>query len=348
MKILVAGDSFVTVDDFAKAFSQLSATNEVRFIKMDESATFAPASDSERRIKEYLGAPRQLIEELQDSNCLVVHGAPVTDAVLDASKKLKLVGCARGGPVNVDVSAATKRKIPVITAPGKNADAVADLAIAFMIMLSRNLVRALDHVRATRVVGADNYEGNQFFGHELGGKVLGLIGYGRVGSKVATRALGFGMSVLVYDPFVDKSRIEAPGIRVTDLSNLLSSSDYISLHARESKENDNLLGEKEFGLMKKSAYFLNTARPSMVNETALYACLKDQKFAGAAMDVLKYDPAHPTNKLLTLENVIVTPHIGGATYETTTKGAEIVARQLQRYLSGLPLETAINPEAMKG
>jgi len=347
MKILVAGDSFVSVEDFRKAFYDISKTNDVSFIVLNEDEKFEPTSDSQKRIREYLGSPDQLIRELDSAECLVVHGAPVTDQVLDASPNLKLVCCARGGPVNVDLLAATERKIPVVTAPGKNADAVADLAMAFMIMLSRNIVRALDHVRATKIVGADNYEGNQFFGHELGGKVLGLVGYGRVGSKVCKRALGFGMEVLVYDPYVDKTKIEAPGVKVTDFKNLISTSDFVSLHARESKENENLFGETEFRSMKPNSFFINTARPSMVDETALLEALWHRRIAGAAMDVLRYDPDRPVNPLLTLENVIVTPHIGGATFETTTKGAQIVATQLQRYLSGLSLETVINPQVLK-
>ncbi|HXQ93499.1 MAG TPA: NAD(P)-dependent oxidoreductase [Nitrososphaerales archaeon] len=347
MKILVAGDSFVSVEDFRKAFYDISKTNDVSFIVLNEDEKFEPTSDSQKRIREYLGSPDQLIRELDSAECLVVHGAPVTDQVLDASPNLKLVCCARGGPVNVDLLAATERKIPVVTAPGKNADAVADLAMAFMIMLSRNIVRALDHVRATKIVGADNYEGNQFFGHELGGKVLGLVGYGRVGSKVCKRALGFGMEVLVYDPYVDKTKIEAPGVKVTDFKNLISTSDFVSLHARESKENENLFGETEFRSMKPNSFFINTARPSMVDETALLEALWHRRIAGAAMDVLRYDPDRPVNPLLTLENVIVTPHIAGATFETTTKGAQIVATQLQRYLSGLSLETVINPQVLK-
>jgi len=347
MKILVAGDSFVSVEDFRKAFYDISKTNDVSFIVLNEDEKFEPTSDSQKRIREYLGSPDQLIRELDSAECLVVHGAPVTDQVLDASPNLKLVCCARGGPVNVDLLAATERKIPVVTAPGKNADAVADLAMAFMIMLSRNIVCALDHVRATKIVGADNYEGNQFFGHELGGKVLGLVGYGRVGSKVCKRALGFGMEVLVYDPYVDKTKIEAPGVKVTDFKNLISTSDFVSLHARESKENENLFGETEFRSMKPNSFFINTARPSMVDETALLEALWHRRIAGAAMDVLRYDPDRPVNPLLTLENVIVTPHIAGATFETTTKGAQIVATQLQRYLSGLSLETVINPQVLK-
>ena len=141
----------------------------------------------------------------------------MTDRVLDTSPNLKLVCCARGGPVNVDIQAATSGNYQ--SSPlRKNAEAVADLAIAFMIMLSRNVVHVLDHVKTTRIVGADNYEGNQFFGHELGGKTLGLVGFGRVGSKVSTRALGFGMNVLVYDPYIDKSRIEVSGSQSDEFS----------------------------------------------------------------------------------------------------------------------------------
>jgi D-3-phosphoglycerate dehydrogenase / 2-oxoglutarate reductase len=347
--MLVVGDSFVLVDDFKNAFSTISKTNPVRFIEMNEQEKLVPSTPSEKSIREYLGSPKQLIDELKadkEMECLVVHGAPVTEEVMDAGPNLKLIGCARGGPVNIDVRAATRKGLPVVCSPGKNSDAVADLTIALMIMLSRNLVRAIDHVKRTKIVGADNFEGNQFFGHELGGKTLGLVGYGRVGSKVAKRALSFGMSVLVYDPFIDKSMIEAPGISVSDLDSLISNSDYISLHARESKENENLISEKQFKMMKQGSYFINTARASMVDEKALYDALKTKKIAGAGMDIVRYDPNRPVNPLVELDNTIVMPHIGGATFETTTKGADIVAKQLERYLSGLELQTVINLEAM--
>jgi D-3-phosphoglycerate dehydrogenase len=350
LKILVVGDSFVTVSDFRMAFSNLSKTNYVRFVEMNERDKLVPSSPSENNIKEYLGNPKQLIEELKSEpniECLVVHGAPVTDEVMDATSTLKLIACARGGPVNVDVSSATKRGIPIIAAPGKNSDAVADLTIALMIMLSRNLTRAINYVKTKQIVGADNFEGNQFFGHELGGKTIGLIGYGRVGSKVAKRALAFGMNVLVYDPYVDRSLIEAPGIFVTDLDSLIRNSDYVSLHARESKENENLIGEKQFKMMKKESYFINTARASMVDENALYNALKNKTIAGAALDVIRYDPNRPVNPLIELDNIIITPHIGGATFETTKKGADIIAKQLERYVSGQNLQTVVNPEVLE-
>jgi D-3-phosphoglycerate dehydrogenase len=347
LRILVVGDTFITIEDFRNAFASIARANEVRYVQLDESEKLVSASDSEKSLREYLGSTRQLIQELGDAEILVVHGAPVSDEVLASGKNLRLLCCARGGPVNVDVAAATRRRLPVVTAPGKNAEAVAELAMALMVMLSRNLVRAYNHVMTIRVVGKDNYEGNQFFGHELEGKTLGLIGFGRVGSRVAKRALSFGMSVLVYDPYVDKSRIESEGVRVAGLDEVLSRSDFVSLHARESKENENLMGERQFATMKPGAFFINTSRPSMVDEAALCAALKDRRLAGAGLDVVRYDPARPMNPLIEMESAIVMPHIGGATFETTTKGATIVAKQVERFLAGERLETVVNPETLR-
>ncbi|MGD0637480.1 MAG: NAD(P)-dependent oxidoreductase [Nitrososphaerales archaeon] len=347
MKMLVVGDSFITLDYFRDAFAGIAKTNEIRFVQLDESRRLVPVTESEKSLREYLGSSVQLVAEVEDAEVLVVHGAPVSEEVITAGTSLRILCCARGGPVNVDIAAATRRRIPVITAPGKNAEAVAELTLALMVMLSRNLVRAHDHVMATRVVGKDNYEGNQFFGHELDGKTLGLLGFGRVGSRVARRALGFGMSVLVYDPYVDRSKIESDGVRVAGFEDVLKNSDFVSLHARESKENENLMGDSQFSMMKRGAYFINTSRPSMVDEAALCAALKDGRLSGAGLDVVRFDPARPISPLLELDNAIVMPHIGGATFETTTKGAVIVAKQLERYLKGEPLETVVNPESLR-
>ena len=341
------GDSFVSVDDFAPAFAEIAKLHQVRYVKMDERNPHVPKTDSEKRIREYLGTPEQVISELKGEEIVVVHGAPVTEEVLKAAKGLKLLCCARGGPVNVDLKAATARGIPVVTAPGKNAEAVAELTIALMVMVARNFKRGDAHVRKVRLVGQDNYEGAQFIGHELDGKTLGIIGLGRVGSRVAKRALAFGMTVVAYDPFLTRQTIESAGARAADLETLLASSDYVSLHARESKENENMLGRKEFQMMKKGAYFINTSRPSMVDEDALFEALTKGNLAGAAMDVVRFVPGRPTSPFIDLENVIVTPHIGGATFETTAKGASIVAGQIRRFLAGQKLETVINPETIR-
>jgi D-3-phosphoglycerate dehydrogenase len=347
MKVVVFGDSFIGVDVFRQAFAGIAKVNDVRFLAVDEEKKLYPATASERSLREYLGSPKQLISEVRDADVLVVHGAPVSDEVMAAAPNLKVICCARGGPVNVDVAAATKRGIPVVTAPGKNAEAVAELTIALMVVLSRNLIKAYDHVKAVKVVGNDNFEGAKFTGSELEGKTLGLIGFGRVGSKVAKKAISFGMTVLVYDPFLSRATIESEDITAASFDQVMKS-DYVSLHARESKENENLVGRKQFSMMKPGSYFVNTARPSLVDEAALLDALKNGTLAGAAVDVVRYEPARPVNPLLELDNIIVLPHIAGATRETTTKGAFIVATQLERYLRGEKMETVINPAARAG
>ncbi len=290
MKILAVGDSYITPEAFARGLGPLEDRAAVRVIKLDEDETFAPSSSSERRIREYAGNPRQLVAALSDGEVLVVHGAPVTDAVLDASPRLRLVCCARGGPVNVDAVAATERGIPIVTSPGKNADAVADLTLTFILLLLRGIPAAQRFLVEGGQLGLSTFEGARFFGHDLGGHRLGLVGYGNVGSRVATRALAFGMRVMVYDPYVAASSIERPGVVVGALDDLIASSDVVSLHARATPENANLFGAPAFARMKAGSYFINTARESLVDEAALYDVVVAGHLAGAALDVLKAAP----------------------------------------------------------
>jgi D-3-phosphoglycerate dehydrogenase / 2-oxoglutarate reductase len=340
-RILVVGDLYVPVAAFRTAFASLLPDNVIRFMQMNEADRLQPSTESEKSIREYSGNPRQIANELKDEEILVVHDAPVTDEVMDASPNLKLICCARGGPVNVDVAAATKRRITLVSAPGRNAEAVADYVLGVLIILARNLSRANLFLREKRKFDRSSFE--SFFGHELGGKALGLIGYGNVGSRVARRALSFGMSILVFDPFVPSSKIEAIGIKTIDLENLIKSSDFVSLHARESKENENMFGRTQFALMKKDAYFINSARGSLLDEDALLEALTTKKIAGAALDVMKKEPISSDNPLISMDNVFITPHIAGASKEVPLRGAEIVVRQIQNYINGQTLEGVINP-----
>jgi len=338
---LIAGDLYVPADTFQSAFSFLIPENRIRFIQMNETDRLNPSTDSEKSIREFSGNPKQLVRELKDEDILVVHDAPVTDEVMNASPNLKLIGCARGGPVNIDVNAATTRGIPVVSAPGRNAEAVADYVLGVMLVLARNLSKANIFLREKRKFDRSTFD--SFFGHELGGKTLGLVGYGNVGSRVAKRARTFGMSILVFDPYIDKSKIEASGIRTADFDALIASSDFVSLHARESKENENMFGKKQFELMKKSAYFINSARGSLLDEAALLEALTSGRIAGAGLDVLKKEPVSPDNPLVLMDNVFITPHIAGASREVPLRGAEIVARQVQNFINGEKLEGVINP-----
>src|ERR1700730_3707757 len=295
-KILVVGDLYVPADTFREAFAFLLAENEFRFFQMDETDRLIPTTESEKTIREYSGNPKQIARELKGEEIIVVHDAPVTDEVMDASSGLKLICCARGGPVNIDLLSATNRGIRVVTSPGRNAEAVSDYVLGVMILLGRNLYSAGNFVKEKRKFDRATFD--SFFGHELRGKTLGLIGYGNVGYRVAPRAQAFGMSILVFDPFVDKEKIEAPGIKTADLDTVISSSDFVSLHARESRDNEDMFGKKQFELMKPSAYFINSARGSLLDEAALVDALTGKKIAGAALDVVKKEPISPDNPLV--------------------------------------------------
>jgi D-3-phosphoglycerate dehydrogenase len=342
LKILAVGDSFVPTHLFEMGLAKLAAEHQIRFIKLDMEAPFVPTTPSECAIIEYAGNPQQLVDALDDEEILLVHGAPVTDAVLDASPDLRVVGVARGGPVNIDLAAASDRNIAIITAPARNAEAVADLTLAFMIMLARGIKTGVEFVANGGRVGDSAFEGAQFFGHELGGHILGLVGYGNVGVRVARRALAFGTSILVYDPYVAPETVEGLGIRMTDLEELLASSDFVSLHARVTPQTTNFFDSKKFSVMKQGSYFINTARETLVDEAALYDALVSNHLAGAALDVLRPYPQGAPAPLLSLPNVIVTPHIGGATHEAALRGVQILASQIDHYLAGQPMQHVVN------
>ena len=336
LRILVVGDSYFSTAVFQRGLAQVKATHLVDFLQLDESRTPRGLS-----VREYVGDPAEIAERVEDVDVLVVHGAPVTAEVLEAAKALRLICCARGGPVNVDVQAASELGIPLVTTPGKNAEAVADQTLAFMLMLARRFPVALRFVLDGNPVGASALEGAQFLGHDLAGHVLGLIGYGNVGRRVAHRALAFGMTVIVFDPYLELAEEDAVQ-QVGDLDALLQRADFVSLHARATAENENLLDARAFARMQRGAYFMNTARETLVDERALDDALASEHLAGAALDVVRPRPGGERNPLLRHDNVVLTPHIGGATHETLLRGALMVAEEIERLANGEPLAHAIN------
>jgi D-3-phosphoglycerate dehydrogenase / 2-oxoglutarate reductase len=342
MRILAVGDSYMPPHYFRRALSGLQAEHDVQYIQVDPAAHFTPTSPSELRIKEYQGTPGELSRHMAGVQVLVVQGAPVTDAVLDASTELRLVGCARGGPVNVDVEAVSARGVTLVTTPGKNAEAVADQTLAFLIMLARGFPRAqrfLDEGHQLK----DNWEGARFIGSDLRGQTLGLVGYGHVGRRVAHRALPFGMAVLVYDPFVHVDTSDGVE-QVRTFRELLDRSDFVSVHARATSENIDLFNTPTFDTMRRGAYFVNTARETLVDEDALDAALESGRLAGAALDVVRPSAETGRHRLLRHENVVMTPHIGGATHQTLLQGAEMLADDISRFMAGDPLLHIVNQE----
>jgi len=223
---------------------------------------------------------------------------------------------------------------------------VADLTIALVIAVSRHLVEALRYVDSGRTLGHDNYEGARWFGHDLAGQTLGLVGFGQVGRRVAQRAAGFGVRLLVTDPFVKSEAVEAAGGRQVSLEELLRESDVVSLHARLTGDNHGLIGAEELAQMRSGACLVNTARHELLDEAALIAALTSGRLGGAALDVVTPSPEHGLHPLLACPNALIVPHIGGATEETLEHGAEMVVDEIQRLEDGRPMTNVVNRTAL--
>jgi D-3-phosphoglycerate dehydrogenase len=349
MKILVVGDSYCPWRALGSSIDRLAEHHDVTcFDGVDEPA-WRPTSPSEQKVREFLGSPSQVIDRLDGHEVLVVQGAPVTDAVMDASPALRLICVARGGPVNVDIAAATERGIAVVTTPGKNAQAVAELTIAFIVMLARRLPEVVRFLEGGGELARDNYEGAKWMGHDLDGHVLGLVGYGQVGHRVARIAMAMGMRVVVSDPYLPASRIVADGAEAVDLETLLATADYVSIHARATAETKGLIGQAQIERMKRGACLINTARDSIVDEDAVYDALRSGHLGGGAFDVVRLpDLSIPPqlgrrHRLFDAPNVVIATHIGGATYETMGHGGEMAAAEIGRLASGEPFANLANP-----
>lgn len=327
---------------FRTAFRGLESAHVVEYMQIDASRPFDPSTPSEQKLREYQGSPAELVERMAGVSVLAVHGAPVTDAALAASATLQLVGCARGGPVNVDVEAVSALGIPLVTTPGKNAEAVADLTLAFLVMLARGLPRGQHFLEEGNRL-RDNWEGARFIGNELGGHVLGLVGFGQVGRRVARRARAFGMELVIFDPY---TAVSEGGLQVGSLDELLARADFVSLHARATPETENMIDAGAITEMKPGAYLVNTARETLVDENALDEALVSGRLGGAALDVVRETEEEGRHRLLRHDNVVMTPHVGGATHQTLFRGAEMLAAEISRFVAGEPLLNVFNRDLM--
>ena len=343
VRVLAVGDPFMPAGLFTAALAGLRGRVTVTELQIASTEAAPPRDDSGRAVREYIGDPADLAAAVPGHDALLVHGAPVTAEILDAAP-LRLVCCARGGPVNVDVAAATARGIPVTNAPGRNAEAVAELTIAFALMLIRGVPAAARYLTGGGPLGGSTYEGSQFIGGEAATMTLGLVGLGHVGREVAGRARALGFRMLGYDPAPPDA--VPPGVTMVALDDLLSRSDLVSVHARATPGNRHMFGAAAFARMPRGALFINTARESLVDEDALAAALASGTLAGAALDVTQPPPAGSRHPLLDLPNVIITPHLGGATRETLRRGAEMAAAAVARLVSGESPDHLVNPETL--
>ena len=342
-RVLVVGDPYMPVAAYTDALADLDGKAEVSTMQIDEAASAAPRTESERRLREYVGDPAEMARAVAGHDVLIVHGAPVSAEVLGAAP-LRLVCCARGGPVNVDVAAATDLGVPVVNTPGKNAEAVAELTIAFALLLIRAVPRASRHLLEGGGFAESVFEGREFFGREAPSLTMGLVGLGHVGREVAWRARALGFTVVGYDPQPPVAAVT--GVDLVSLDTLLARSDIVSLHARLTPENRLMFSRDRFAQMRSGAYFINTARESLVDERALCQALGQGILGGAALDVLERTPPGRRHPLLSLPNVFITPHIGGATAETLTRGAQRAVTAVTELLAGRVPANVVNPQVL--
>lgn len=279
----------------------------------------------------------ELIESIEGYDAMIVGVEKVTEPVIQASRKLKVIAKHGAGVDNIDVKAASSRGIVVTNAPGINSDAVADLTIGLFLSLARDIPFADRSVREgiwPRIVGI-----------QFNGKALGIIGLGQVGRKVAKRASGFDMKVLAYDILKDESFAQKWGITYLSLDELLTESDFISIHVSLNASTRRMIGERELRLMKETAFLVNISRGGIVDEEALYRVLKEKRIRGAALDVFCNEPPRES-PLLKLDNVILTPHMGGYTFAALRETGMICARSIVDVREGKRPQFVINPEVI--
>ena len=278
----------------------------------------------------------KLSEHLESADALIVRSAVQANAaLLSHAKKLRVIGRAGVGVDNIDLDAATRQGIAVMNTPGANAVAVAEQTLGMMLAMARHLCRA------DALMHAGRWEKKSLQGTELRGKTLGIAGLGRIGMEVARRARAFGMEIVGHDPFVSVGVAKEQGIRLVSLDELYPAADYITLHVGLTPQTSGMINEASLKKMKKGVRLVNCARGELVQEADLVQALKQGHVAAAALDVFNDEPLK-SSPLQTMENVILTPHTGGQTYEAQEAVGVQIAQQVREYLKHGVIQNAVN------
>lgn len=252
----------------------------------------------------------ELLNIVPDIDGIIVGLDPISEKVLKTGKKLKVVSKYGVGLDNIDLDAAEKLGIKITYTPGANNESVADLAFSLMLSLSRNIKKLDEIVRTNRW--------EKVIGSEIYGKVIGIVGTGAIGKGVAKRATGFNMEILAYDIYPNWDFADKIGMRYVDKNTLLERADIVSIHVPLTDEMYHFIDKEELDIMKDTAILINTSRGGIINEEALYWALKDRKIAGAGLDVFETEPP-VNNKLLKLDNILLSPHCGASTIDATNR-----------------------------
>ncbi|MER6910834.1 NAD(P)-dependent oxidoreductase [Streptomyces sp. NPDC000594] len=336
MRILAAGDHFVRNSLIAAALHRALPGTAVELTELTlpwPLEPFGPVAE----VAEASDAEDELIKALDGVEVCVTQMAPFTDRVLAASPALRLIAVCRGGPVNVNAAAARARGVRVCYAPGRNAASTAEFTVGLILSALRRIPQAHASL-ALEGAWDGSYYTYEHAGLELEDTPVGLVGYGAVGSRVARVLSAFGAEVEVYDPYV---RGDVHGMRAKSLEALLTRSRVLTLHARLTPENRGMIGAAQLALLPKGAVVVNAARGGLLDTAALCDALDSGHLAGAALDTYEEEPLPGDSRLLTTPNLVLTPHVAGASRAVARKAAEIAAAEVGRYARGEPPAHAV-------
>lgn len=341
-RMLVAGDRFVTnrllLDALRNAGVETSAAREVEFGWPEEP--FGVVAE----VREASGGEEQLAELVGDAEIVVTEMAALTARVIAAAPALRLIVVCRGGPINVNVNAASARGIPVCYSPGRNAAATAEYTVALMLAAMRQLPFA--HADLARGIWRGDFYRYDQAGSELEGKTIGLLGFGAVGARVARVMIAFGAEVLVADPYVDAAAVEAAGARRVTLDELLPRAQVLSLHARLTPETHHAIGRRELAMLPAGAVVVNSARGGLLDYAALCDALDSGQLRAAALDVYDPEPPPPGDRVYRTPRLVLSPHIAGASRETAERAANVAAAEVARYIRGEPPRWVVNADRL--
>jgi len=277
-----------------------------------------------------------LLSALSDASAILIRSATkVDEEAIAAAPNLKVIARAGVGLDNVDIKSATTAGVMVVNAPTSNIISAAELTVGHIISLSRFIPAA--HAS----LAAGTWKRSKYTGVELYEKTVGIIGLGRIGALITARLQAFGMNVVAYDPYVTAARAQQLGVTLLTLDELLAQSDFITIHMPKTPETTGMISTEQFALMKPTAFIVNVARGGLIDEDALYAALKSHRIAGAGLDVFVNEPPLES-PLLSLENIILTPHLGASTDEAQEKAGVSVARSVRLALGGELVPDAVN------
>ena len=279
----------------------------------------------------------ELKKIIKDYDALIVRsGTQVTAEIIDAAVKLKVIGRAGVGLDNVDLEAATKKGIVAMNTPVGNTTSTAEQTMSLIMSLSRNIPQAVASLKSGK------WERAKFTGVELNGKVLGIVGLGRIGSTLAKMAQAFGMTILGYDPYLSVEIAKKKGIALVNLEEIYKTADYITVHIPKTDETTHMIGEEQIAMMKKTVRLINCARGGIIDEPALIKALQEKRIAGAALDVYEVEPPDFQSPLFKLDNCITTPHLGASTSEAQLNVAIEIANAVKDALLGAGIRNAAN------